>query len=133
MHLRDLNLWLEGNTKMTTITYVETVRNPQNPWNPSPVTFLFKDEGSLTTHPLSCHPYRVFGCDTPNPGVLLITRQPVESCGFRVTRYHMVVSHLSGSKFPQKMGQSLLCSGSSTQHTTYITVFHKSLIQHSYT
>ena len=54
MHLRDLNLVLEGNTKMTTITCVETMRNPHNPWNPPPVTFLFKDEGSLATHPQRC-------------------------------------------------------------------------------
>ena len=63
-------------------------------------------------------------------------RQPVNlwnSCGFWVTRYHMVVSYLSGSIFPQKIGQCLLCSGSSTQHTTCITVIHKSLFQHSYT
>ena len=46
---------------MTTITCIKIVRNPQNPWNPPPVTFLFKDEGSLATHPLSCHPQRVFG------------------------------------------------------------------------
>ena len=61
MHLRDLNLGLEGNTKMTTITCVETMRKPQNPWNPPPVTFLFKHEGILATHPLSYHPQRVFG------------------------------------------------------------------------
>ena len=60
MHLRDLNLGLKGNTKMTTITYVEIMSNPQNPWNSSRVTFLFKDEGSLATHPLSCHPQRMF-------------------------------------------------------------------------
>ena len=35
--------------------------------------------------------------------------------------------------FHKKSGQSLLCSGSSTQHTTCITVIHKSLFQHSYT
>ena len=64
MHLRGLNLGLDENTKMTTITCVETVRNPHNPWNPwnpPPVTFLFKDEGILATHPLSCHPQRVIG------------------------------------------------------------------------
>ena len=47
---------------MTTITCVETVRNPQNPWNPPLVAFAFKDEGGLATHPPSCHPRRVFGC-----------------------------------------------------------------------
>ena len=46
---------------MTVNTCVETVRNPQDPWNPPPVTFLFKDEGALATHPLSCHPQSVFG------------------------------------------------------------------------
>ena len=46
---------------MTINTCVETVRNPQNPLNPPLVTFLFKDEGSLATHPLSHHPRRVFG------------------------------------------------------------------------
>ena len=42
-------------------TCVETVRNPQKPWNPRPVAFLFKDEGGLATHPLSYHPQRMFG------------------------------------------------------------------------
>ena len=46
---------------MTINTCVETVRNPENPWNPHPVAFLFKDKGGLATHPLSCHPHRVFG------------------------------------------------------------------------
>ena len=46
---------------MTINTYIETVRNPQNPWNPRLVAFLFKDKGGLATHPLSFHPYRVFG------------------------------------------------------------------------
>ena len=62
MHRRDLKLGLRGNTKTTTITCVETVRNPQHSWNPPPVTFVFKDEGGLATHPPSCHPQRVFGC-----------------------------------------------------------------------
>ena len=61
MHRRDLNLGLRGNRKTTTITCVEIVKNPQNPWNPPLITFIFKDEGSLANHPLSCHPQRVFG------------------------------------------------------------------------
>ena len=61
MHRRDLNLGLRGNTKTTTITCVETVRNPQNLWNPLPVAVVFKDEEGLATHPPSCHPQRVFG------------------------------------------------------------------------
>ena len=62
MHRKDLNLGLRGNTKTTTITCVETMRNPQNPWNPPRVAFVVKDEGGLAAHPLSCHPRRVFGC-----------------------------------------------------------------------
>ena len=27
-----------------------------------PMTLYFKEEGVLATHPLSCHPRRVFGC-----------------------------------------------------------------------
>ena len=46
---------------MTINTCVETVRSLPDPWNPPPLTFLFKDEGGLATHPLSCHPHRVFG------------------------------------------------------------------------
>ena len=61
MHRRDLNLGLRGHTKKTTITCIETVKNPQYPWNPPPVTVIFKDEGGLATHPPSCHPRRVFG------------------------------------------------------------------------
>ena len=41
---------------MTVNTCVETVRSPHDPWNHPPVTFLFKDKGGSTTHPLSCHP-----------------------------------------------------------------------------
>ena len=46
---------------MTINTCVETVRNPQNPWNPRPIAFHFKDKRGLPTHSLSCHPSRVFG------------------------------------------------------------------------
>ena len=38
---------------MTISTCVETMSSPQDPWNPPPITFLFKDEGGLATHPLS--------------------------------------------------------------------------------
>ena len=61
MHPRDLNLLLEGNIQMIVNICVETVISPQDPWNPPPVTFLFKDERVLATHPLSCHPQGVFG------------------------------------------------------------------------
>ena len=48
---------------------------------------------------------------------------PWNSCGFWVTRYHTIVSHLSGSIFKKIIiGKSLLCSGSFTQHTTCIVV-----------
>ena len=33
-------------------------------------------------------------CDTPIPGVLLTTRQPVETCEYRVSRYHTHLSHI---------------------------------------
>ena len=31
------------------------------PQNLGPVAFIFKDEGFLAKHPLSCHPQGVFG------------------------------------------------------------------------
>ena len=33
-------------------------------------------------------------CDTPIPGVPLTTRQPAETCGYRVSRYHTHLSHI---------------------------------------
>ena len=46
-------------------------------------------------------------CDAPKPGCPLITRQPAE------------YSWMSGNLTPlTKIGQSLLCTGSSTQNTT---------------
>ena len=47
-------------------------------------------------------------CDTPNSGVPLTTCQPVDSCGFQVTRYHTVMSHLSGSIFHKNQAESPL-------------------------
>ena len=44
-------------------------------------------------------------CDALNPTISLRTRQPWNSCGFWVTRYHIVVSHLSRSIFSQKLGR----------------------------
>ena len=34
-------------------------------------------------------------CDTPILGVPLNTRQPAETCGYRVPRYHTHMSHMS--------------------------------------
>ena len=33
-------------------------------------------------------------CDTPIPGIPLITRQPTETCGYWVSRYHIHLSHV---------------------------------------
>ena len=33
-------------------------------------------------------------CDAPIPGVPLTTRQPAETCGYRVPRYHAHMSHI---------------------------------------
>ena len=73
-------------------------------------------------------------CDTPIPGVPLTTRQPVEFLwisGYPIP--HDCVAFIGIHISTKKIGHSLLCSGSSTQHTTCITVIHKSLFQHSYT
>ena len=46
---------------MTINACVKTKRNNSLPKNPSPVALLFKDEGGLANHALSCHPQGVFG------------------------------------------------------------------------
>ena len=40
---------------------VENKSTSNLPQNLGPVALLFKDEGGLAKHPLSCHPPRVFG------------------------------------------------------------------------
>ena len=42
-------------------TYVENIRALTLPQVPLPNAFYFKEGWGLATHPLSCHPYRVFG------------------------------------------------------------------------
>ena len=52
-------------------------------------------------------------CDAPNPGGPLTTRQPAE------------YSWMLGNPTPlTKIGQSLLCTGSSTQSTTVPTFYN---------
>ena len=46
---------------MTINACVENKRTSSLPKNFSPVALLFKDEGGLANHPLSCHPQGVFG------------------------------------------------------------------------
>ena len=46
---------------MTITAYVENNRTSSLPQNLSPIALLFKDEGALANHPLSCHPQGVFG------------------------------------------------------------------------
>ena len=41
--------------------YVENTRNLNLPQVPLPLALYFKEGGGLATHPLSCHPQRVFG------------------------------------------------------------------------
>ena len=45
---------------MTINACVKTKRSNSLPKNPSLVALLFKDEGGLANHPLSCHPQGVF-------------------------------------------------------------------------
>ena len=61
MRPRDLNLGLKRGTKTTVNTCVENMRTPCYTQIPCPITFLFKEERILATHPPSCHPRRVFG------------------------------------------------------------------------
>ena len=42
-------------------TYVENMKALALPQVPLPSTLYFKELGGLATHPLSCHPQRVFG------------------------------------------------------------------------
>ena len=42
-------------------TYVQNMRNLHLPQVPLPRALYFKEGGGLATHPLSCHPQRVFG------------------------------------------------------------------------
>ena len=46
---------------MIITAYVENKRTSSLPQNLSLVALLFKDEGGLDNHPLSCHPQGVFG------------------------------------------------------------------------
>ena len=46
---------------MTINACVENKRTSSLPQNLGPVALLFKDEGGLAKHPLSCHPQGVFG------------------------------------------------------------------------
>ena len=46
---------------MTITACVENKRTSTLPQNLSLVSLLFKDEGGLANHPLSCHPQGVFG------------------------------------------------------------------------
>ena len=46
---------------MTINACVENKRTNSLPQNLSLVALLFKDEGGLANHPLSCHPQGVFG------------------------------------------------------------------------
>ena len=57
-------------------------------------------------------------CDAPIPRGPLITRQPRNIRGCRVTRHHPIESPFSKTKDLKKIEQSLLCTGSSTQNTT---------------
>ena len=46
---------------MTITACVKNKMTDSLPQNLSPIAFLFKDEGGLANHPLSCHPQGVFG------------------------------------------------------------------------
>ena len=88
---------------------------------------LLRTIGCSTRSP-SCTSY-----DDPNLGVPLTTRQPMEFLWISSDPIpHCCVPFIEIHIF-KKIGQSLLCSGSSTQHTTCITIIYKSLLQHSYT
>ena len=46
---------------MTITAYVENKRTNNLPQNHSLIALIFKDEGGLANHPLSCHPQGMFG------------------------------------------------------------------------
>ena len=61
-------------------------------------------------------------CDAPNPGVPLTTRQPMETCEYRVLRYH---THMSHTSRPISIYYSY--------NNLFLIIFYKSLMYNSST
>ena len=66
--------------------------------------------------------FMVYKGDTPNPGVPLTTSQPAEFLWISGDPIPHYCVPFIGIHIFKKIGQSLLCLGSSTQHTTCIIV-----------
>ena len=65
---------------------------------------------------------QVWNCDALNPRVSLITRQPMKFLWISDDPIPYCCVPFIGIHIFTKIGQSFLCSGSSTQHTTCMTV-----------